>query len=48
MTAQAVTVNLPKAIYERLQHVATAVNRPLEEIVFQSIPAAITEFANDE
>ena len=37
MTIQSVTINLPEVIYERLQHVATSVNRPLEEIVFQSI-----------
>lgn len=51
MTVQAVTVNLPKAIYERLQHVATAVNQPLEEIVFQSIqgnlPPALDDLPQD-
>lgn len=47
MTVQAVTVNLPKAIYERLQHVATAVNRPLEEIIFQSIQGNLPPALDD-
>ncbi|MEZ4864366.1 MAG: hypothetical protein R3C14_23840 [Caldilineaceae bacterium] len=37
MTLQSVTVNLPDVMYKRFQHVAAALNRPMEEIVFQSI-----------
>ena len=37
MAFQSITLNLPDSVYEQLQHAATALNRPLEEIVFQSI-----------
>jgi hypothetical protein len=51
MTIQSVTVNLPEVIYERLQHVAASANRPLEEIVFQSIqgnlPPALEDLPSD-
>ena len=47
MTPHPVTVNLPKTIYEQLQHVVTSVNRPLEEIVFQSIQGNLAPALED-
>ena len=37
MSVQPVTLNLSDTIYRRMQQVAVALNRPLEEIVLQSI-----------
>ena len=37
MSVQPVTLNLSDTIYHRMQQVAVALNRPLEEIVLQSI-----------
>ena len=37
MSVQPVTLNLSDTIYRRMQRVAVALNRPLEEIVLQSI-----------
>ena len=37
MSVQTITLSLPNDIYQRFQHVAKAVQRPLEDIVFQTI-----------
>ena len=37
MTTQVVNVSLPTDIYERLQDAATLAQRPLEDVIFQSI-----------
>ncbi len=51
MAVQPITLNLPDAIYQRLQHVANALNRPLEEVIFQSIegnlPPAIDDLPSE-
>ena len=47
MAFQSVTLDLPDAVYERLQHAATALNRPLEEVVFQSIQGNLPPSLDD-
>ena len=37
MPVQSIHLQLPEAIYQRLQHMANATNRPLEEVVLQAI-----------
>jgi len=47
MAVQPITLNLPDAIYHRLQHVANALNRPLEEVIFQSIQGNLPPAVDD-
>ncbi|MEZ4659037.1 MAG: hypothetical protein R2911_15845 [Caldilineaceae bacterium] len=47
MAFQSVTLDLPDAVYERLQHAAATLNRPLEEVVFQSIQGNLPPSLDD-
>jgi hypothetical protein len=47
MAFQSITLDIPDALYERFQHAATALNRPLEEVVFQSIQGNLPPSLDD-
>lgn len=51
MSVQTITLSLPNDIYQRFQHVARAVKRPLEDIVFQTIqgnlPPSVEDLPNE-
>ena len=47
MSVQTITLSLPNDIYQRFQHVAKAVQRPLEDIVFQTIQGNLPPSVED-
>lgn len=51
MTTQTVNLKLPEEIYQRLQRMAAATHRPLEEVIFQTIrgnlPPALDDLRPD-
>lgn len=47
MSVQTITLSLPNDIYRRFQHVAKAVQRPLEDIVFQTIQGNLPPSVED-
>lgn len=47
MPTQIVNIELPDAIYQRFQRVADATNRPLEEVVFQTISGNLPPSLDD-
>lgn len=47
MSAQTVTLTLPRAVYERAKETAQSVNRPLEEVLVQSIVLALPPIEED-
>ncbi|MEZ4712792.1 MAG: hypothetical protein R3A44_36730 [Caldilineaceae bacterium] len=47
MALQSVTLDLPDALYERLQHAAATLDRPLEEVLFQSVQGNLPPSLDD-
>lgn len=47
MATQVVTLRLPEDVYRRLQHMADAIKRPLEDVVFQSIQGNLPPLLED-
>src|SRR6266540_4023220 len=47
MTIQTIQIQIPDEIYQRLQRVAAATNRPLEEVVFQTIRGNLPPSVDD-
>src|SRR5437867_733445 len=41
MTIQAVTLNLPEPIYQRAKHAADALQRPLEEMIVDTLASTL-------
>jgi len=47
MTLQTINIQLPDTIYQRLQRMADAINKPLEEVVFQTIQGNLPPSLDD-
>ena len=47
MTLQTINIQLPDTIYQRLQRMADAMNKPLEEVVFQTIQGNLPPSLDD-
>jgi len=47
MTVQTITLDLPKAIYQRLRRMAEATHQPVEEVMFQTIRGNLPPLVDD-
>ncbi len=47
MALQAITLHLPEDVYQRLQHMARATQRPLEDVILQTIRGNLLPVVDD-